>query len=122
MDYEEFIDHVRRQAGLGSSSEAETAVRATLTTFGEYLVEEPDLVSRLPEEIAEHLRREPSGRIVSSSLDAFIEEVGKREGANADEASSHARAVVGVLREAIGQDEVEDLRRRLPSELGPLFD
>ena len=51
-----------------------------------------------------------------------MEEVGKREGANTDEASSHVRAVVDVLREAIGQDEVEDLRRRLPNELGPLFD
>ena len=120
--YEEFIERARRQAGLGSSSEAETVVRATLTALGEYLDEEPDLVSHLPEEIAECMRREPSGRIVSSSLDAFMEEVGKREGANTDEASSHARAVVDVLREAIGQDEVEDLRRRLPNELGPLFD
>ncbi len=104
VGYKEFIDRVRRQAGLGSSSEAETAVRATLTTLGEYLDEEPDLVSRLPEELAEHLRREPSGRIVSSSLDAFMEEVGKREGANTDEASSHVRAIVDVLRKAIGQD------------------
>jgi uncharacterized protein (DUF2267 family) len=73
VDYEEFVDRVRRQAGLASSSEAETAVRATLTTLGEYLDEEPDLVSRLPEELAEHLRREPSGRIVSSSLGTFME-------------------------------------------------
>ncbi len=124
MGYEEFIDQVRRQAELGSSSETETAVRATLTTLGEYLDEdgEPDLTSRLPEELAEHLRREPSGRIVSYSLDAFVEEVGKREGVNTDEASAHARAVMDVLREAIGQDGVEDLRRRLPSELAPLFD
>lgn len=124
MGYEEFIDQVRRQAELGSSSETETAVRATLTTLGEYLDGdgEPNLTSHLPEELAEHLRREPSGRIVSSSLDTFVEEVGKREGANADEASAHARAVVDVLREAIGQDVVEDLRRRLPSELSPLFD
>lgn len=124
MGYEEFIDQVRRQAELGSSSETETAVRATLTTLGEYLDGggEPDLTSRLPEELAEHLRREPSGRIVSSSLDAFVEEVGKREGVNTDEASAHARAVMDVLREAIGQDGVENLRRRLPSELAPLFD
>lgn len=124
MGYEEFIDQVRRQAELGSSSETETAVRATLTTLGEYLDEdgEPDLTSRLPEELAKHLRREPSGRIVSYSLDAFVEEVGKREGVNTDEASAHARAVMDVLREAIGQDGVEDLRRRLPSELAPLFD
>jgi uncharacterized protein (DUF2267 family) len=122
VGYEEFIDRVRRQAGLGSSSEAETAVRATLTTLGEYLDGEPVLVSHLPEELAEHLRREPSGHIVSSSLDDFMEEVGKREGANTDEASAHAHAVVDVLREVVGPDETEDLRRRLPNGLDPLFD
>lgn len=122
MNYEEFIDRVRRQAGLDSSSGAETAVRATLTTLGEHLDGEPGLVSRLPEELAEHLRREPPGRIVSSSLDAFMEEIGKREGANTDEVSAHAHAVVDVLREAVGQDGVEDLRWRLPDELNPLFD
>jgi uncharacterized protein (DUF2267 family) len=122
VDYEEFVDRVRRQAGLASSSEAETAIRATLTTLGEYLDEEPDFVSRLPEELAEHLRREPSGRIVSSSLDTFMEEVGKREGANTDEASAHARAVVDALREAVGPDETEDLRRHLPEGLDPLVD
>jgi len=122
VDYKEFIDRVRRQAGLDSSSGAETAVRATLTTLGEYLDGEPGLVSRLPEELTEHLRREPPGSIVSSSLDAFMEEVGKREGANTDEASAHARAVVDVLWEAVGQNGVEDLRQRLPDELNPLFD
>ena len=122
MDYKEFIDRVRRQAGLDSSSGAETAVRATLTTLGEYLDGEPGLVSRLPEELAEHLRREPPGRIVSSLLDAFMEEVGKREGANTDEASAHARTVVDVLWETVGQNGVEDRRGRLPDELNPLFD
>jgi uncharacterized protein (DUF2267 family) len=51
-----------------------------------------------------------------------MKEVGKREGTNTDKASAHARAVVDVLREAVGQDGVEDLRERLPDELNPLFD
>ena len=38
MQYEEFIDRVRQRAGFDSSSEAEEATRATLTTLGEYLV------------------------------------------------------------------------------------
>lgn len=83
---------------------------------------EPSLVSRLPAQLAGHLRREPSGPIVSSSLDAFMEEVGEREGANTDAASAHARAVVLVLKDAGGPDEVQGLRRRLPDELDPLFD
>ena len=102
VDYEEFVDRVRQQAGLASSSEAETAVRATLTTLGEHLDEEPDLVSRLPEELAEHLRREPSGRIVSSWLDTFMEEVGKREGANTDEASASPPGAISCLQDARG--------------------
>lgn len=102
VSYEEVIDRARRQAGLGSSSEAETAPRRPSRRSGSIWTR--------------------SWISVSSSLDAFVEEIGKREGANADEASSHARIIVDVLREAIGQDEVKDLRRRLPSGLGPLFD
>ncbi len=57
MQYEEFIDRVRQRAGFGSSSEAEEATRATLTTLGEYLVggEGLDLASQFPQGLAEHL-------------------------------------------------------------------
>lgn len=124
MQYEEFIDRVRQQAGLGSSSEAETVTRNTLTTLGEYLVggEGLDLASQLPQGLAEHLRREPPNRPMVYSFPDFLQEVGEREETNTDEALAHARAVVSVLQEAVSKGEMEDVRRQFPSEFDPLFD
>ena len=123
MQYEEFIDRVRQRAGLGSSSEAETATQATLTTLGEYLVggEGLDLAAQLPQGLAEHLRREPPDRPMIYSFPDFIQEIGEREGVNGDEARAHARTVVSVLQEAVSEGEMQDVRRQFPSEFDPLF-
>ena len=116
MQYEEFIDRVRQRAGFGSSSEAAEATRATLTTLGEYLVggEGLDLASQLPQGLAEHIRREPPNRPMIYSFPDFLQEVGEREGVNADVAKVHAKAV--------SEGEVEDVRRQFPSEFDPLFE
>jgi len=37
MQYEEFVDRVRRRGELDSFDEAEGAIRATLTSLGDYL-------------------------------------------------------------------------------------
>lgn len=124
MQYEEFVERVQQRAGLGSFSEAEEVTKATLTTLGEYLTggERLDLASQLPQGLAEHLRRQPPNRAEFFSLNDFLQEVGEREGVNTDEASAHARAVVGVLQEAVSQGEMEDVRRQFPSQFDPLFD
>ena len=116
MQYEEFIERVRQQAGFDSFSEAETATRNTLTTLGEYLVggEGLDLASQLPQGLAEHLRREPPNRAMVHSFPDFLQEVGEREETNTDEALAHARAVVSVLQEAVSDGEMEDVRRPVP--------
>ncbi len=124
MQYEEFIDRVRQRAGFGSSSEAEEATRATLTTLGEYLVEGEglDLASQLPQGLAEHLRQQPPNRPMVYSFPDFLQQIGEHEGVNTDEASAHARAVVSVLREAVSEGEMDDIRRQFPSEFDTLFD
>ena len=115
MQYEEFVDRVRRRGELDSFDEAEGAIRATLTSLGDYLAGGAgrDLASQLPQGLAEHLLRKPC-RADSFSLDDFLQEVGEREGVNADVAKVHAKAV--------SEGEVEDVRRQFPSEFDPLFE
>jgi uncharacterized protein (DUF2267 family) len=124
LRYEEFIERVRQRAGLASDGEAEAATRATLETLGEYLTgrEGLDLASRVPEGLAEHLRRQPPERSEIFSLNDFVQLVGDREETGFEEASSHARAVMGVLQEAIPEEELDDLRRQFPSEFAPLLE
>lgn len=123
MQYQEFIERVQQRAGLGSFGEAEAATRATLTTLGEYLTggEGLDLASQLPQGLAEILRQQPPERSTIFSLNDFLQRVGEEEGVGIEEASAHARAVMGVLEEAVSKGEMDDVRRQFPSEFDPLF-
>jgi uncharacterized protein (DUF2267 family) len=55
------------------------------------------------------------------SLNDFLQRVGEEEGVGIEEASSHARVVMGVLEEAVTKGEMDDVRRQFPSEFDPLF-
>ena len=123
MQYQEFVDRVRQRAGLASFAEAEAATQATLTTLGEYLTEGEglDLAAQLPQGLAELLRRQSPERSMIFSLNDFLQRVGEEEGVGIEEASAHARAVMGVLEEAVTEGEMDDIRRQFPSEFDPLF-
>jgi uncharacterized protein (DUF2267 family) len=123
MQYEEFVERVQQRAGLASFERAEAATRATLTTLGEYLTggEGLDLASQLPQGLAEILHQQPPERSKMFSLNDFLQIVGENEGVGIGEAETHARAVMGVLEEAITKGEMDDVRRQFPSEFDPLF-
>ena len=123
MQYQEFVDRVRQRAGLASFAEAEAVTQATLTTLGEYLTggEGLDLAAQLPQGLAELLRRQPPERSMIFSLNDFLQRIGEEEGVGIEEASAHARAVMGVLEEAVTEGEMDDVRRQFPSEFDPLF-
>ena len=129
MEQQEFLGEVQRRSGLATVGEADTTTRATLTALGEYLVgyEGLDLASRLPEGLAETLRREPPNRPQILSLNDFLFRVGEEEGTNPEndadpnEALPRARAVMSVILEVVDPAETEDLRRQFPSEFDPLF-
>ena len=123
VQYQEFVDRVRQRAGLASFAEAEAVTQATLTTRGEYLTggEGLELAAQLPQGLAELLRRQPPERSMIFSLNDFLQRVGEEEGVGIEEASAHARAVMGVLEEAVTEGEMDDVRRQFPSEFDPLF-
>ena len=123
MQYQEFIERVQQRAELASFERAEAAARATLTTLGEYLSggEGLDLASQLPQGLAEILHQQPPDRSKIFSLDDFLQMVGEQEGVGIEEAEAHARAVVGVLEEAVTEGEMNDVRRQFPSEFDSLF-
>ena len=123
MQYQEFIEQVRQRGELASFGEAEAATRATLTTLGEYLTggEGLDLASQLPQGLAAILRQEPPDRSKIFSLNDFLQRVGEEERVGIEKAEAHARAVMGVLEEAVTEGEMDDVRRQFPSEFDPLF-
>jgi uncharacterized protein (DUF2267 family) len=77
-----------------------------------------DLERRVPAELATALERGKAQRRTARplSLDTFIALIADREGVDRSQAAEHARAVLAVLREAIGEDEFHDTTAQLPGE------
>lgn len=66
------------------------------------------------------MHRQPPDRGFIFSLNDFLQRVGEEEGVEIGAAEDHARAVVGVLKEAVSGGELQDVRQ-FPSEFDPLF-
>ena len=119
MQYEEFLNRVQDRIGPAQPDEARRAITATLSeriSGGEA----NDLAAQLPQELKEPIQR--SGEEAEAfSLEEFLRRVGEREGANADTAREHASAVITVLREAVTEGQLDDIRAQLPQEFAPLF-
>jgi uncharacterized protein (DUF2267 family) len=124
MKHDEFIGQVQHRARLSSRGDAEIATRATLETLAERLSggEADDLASQLPRGIAEYLRTEFAGEGMRFSMEEFFERVSRREGVDLPKAIYHARAVVGVLAEAVSNGEIADVRSQLPADYARLFE
>lgn len=124
MHYEEFVERVQQRARLDSYAEAEAATRSTIAMLGKYLTESGarlDIASQLPQGLAEHLRWQPPKGGNISSFDNFLQRLGESEDVRYDQAEVHARAVMGVLREILGEGDMEKLRRQFPGEFAPIF-
>lgn len=123
MQYEEFIQGVERRAGV-DYPEAESATGTVLNTLAGFLVDSEglDLSEQLPKGVAEHLRQRPPERGEFFSVQDFLQQVSEGEGVPLNEAETRTRAVLGVLREAVSEGEMQDVRRQFPSEFDPLFD
>ena len=123
MRYDEFLGHVQHRARLGSRGEAERATRATLETLAERLVggEAHDLASQLPPELAHSLLLPDAGIGAKLTLEEFFELVSEREGVELEDATLHARVVIGVLTEAVSMGEIKDVRVQLPAAFAQLF-
>lgn len=122
MNYDEFIGQVQSRARLGSSGEAVRATRATLEVLGQRLFggEAKDLAAQLPQEVGYYLRQD--GQSESFGLDEFFARVSEHAKVDLPVAVHHARAVISVVRDAVSQGEIDDVRNQLPAEYDPLFD
>jgi uncharacterized protein (DUF2267 family) len=119
MTAEEFVGRVADQAGL-DRQRARRAAEAVLEVLAYRISagQVEDLERRLPVELQGALERGKLQRRPARplSLDTFLELIADREGVDRGQAAEHARAVLDVLREALGEDEFQDTTAQLPGE------
>lgn len=126
MDYSEFLGELQHRLELDSQQAAVTVTRATLETLGDRLDpgEAGDLAAQLPQEIGRYL--EHSEEAEGFDWDEFVQRVMDREGLGPDDEADavfHARTVVALVEEAVGEGEFADVRAQLPDdEFDDLFE
>jgi uncharacterized protein (DUF2267 family) len=125
LSVEEFLNRVAERTGLDHerarrAMEAVLEVLAMRVTAGQV----EDLRPYLPYELRPALDRglaRSGGRALPLSLSAFVKEITQREDVSRDEAAVHARAVLDVLHEAVGDKEFGDTIAQLPKEYRTLI-
>ncbi|MDP9022362.1 MAG: DUF2267 domain-containing protein [Actinomycetota bacterium] len=124
MKHDEFIGYVQARARLDSRGAAEQATRATLETLATRLGGglPSNIAAQLPPELGLHLERSED-ETDRFGITEFYERVAQAESAGTDlpQGAFHARAVVSVLRDAVTQGTVDNLRDALPAEFSELF-
>lgn len=121
MKYEQFVEEVAARSGLGSRSEAEHAVEATLRVLAAHLPEPhaAAVAKQLPVELARVLRsRSYCGDV---ELFEFCAEVRDAEGVSLGFAIEHALVVCQVLTQAVDHEARKHLSVHTPRSMLPLF-
>ncbi|MFF9165681.1 MULTISPECIES: DUF2267 domain-containing protein [unclassified Streptomyces] len=114
MDEQEFVRTVAERTGLGRE-EAGDLTWATLETLAHRLSpgEARDLVTELPEGLAEAVRRGTTDRIERFGHKDSVQRVAERTMLREEEADRGVRTVLAVLRQAISEKEFNDLMSQL---------
>ncbi|MFP5023055.1 DUF2267 domain-containing protein [Pseudonocardia phyllosphaerae] len=116
-----FVDQVRRAAGVGTESEAETLSRATFRQLGELISagETQKLANSLPKELATELVATPSTS-QARKVDrlTFVDAVTASTGdSDIETADARVDAVLGTLASWTPGSELDDLAQQLPDDL-----
>jgi uncharacterized protein (DUF2267 family) len=116
MEYREFIRTVRARGGFESDQQAVRSAVTTLQTLGELVpgASKAGLLLELPGELRRPFERSSAATVYS--LDEFLGRVATGEGATYEDAERDVLVVIGVLRDAVGAQELERLWTRLPAE------
>lgn len=124
MQHDRFIGLVQNRARLASRGEAEVVTRAVLETLAERLAgnEADNAAAQLPQGLADYMRHDYAGTGTPYSLNEFFKVISLREGKEIPQAVYHTRVVMEVLREAISDGEIKDIKAQLPPEFDRLFD
>lgn len=119
VEEDAFLDAVGDRGDL-STDASRDATEATLRTLSESLTggQAADLATYLPAEFEAWLVESAPGEGAAHTVDEFV----RRAGVEDDVAAAHARAVLGVVAEAVSERELRNARKQLPDAFGELFE
>jgi uncharacterized protein (DUF2267 family) len=121
MRYHELVEMVQKEGALDTQAEAETALRATLSSLGEclYRTERRHLASQLPKKAKGFLSEFVDSKVTREgaaclTIQEFYDRVGARADVTRSRAMERAKAVAAVLRRALPEGEWRHIILEMP--------
>lgn len=118
MDYDDFIEQVKELEFIESEREADAAVKAVLSFLASRM-EEKDaklMTEHLPEPLTYDKLRGHQANVTDITAGEYIAEIADQFNLDEDQAHELVDTVLITAKEALGDDVVSDLERRLPAD------
>ncbi len=123
MTNDEFLRAVQERLGFTDKAEVETAVRSVLAATADRLTPEEanDLAGQLPHEVADFIRRRRPA-VQKMDYDTYINRIQRDlDLMEPTQAERVVRGVLGVVRDAVGEGEWEDVVSQMPADMKEMF-
>lgn len=122
MQYQDFIEGVKKSGNFHSIEEAEVAVEASLSTLAERLhtTVNDKFRSQLPNQLKKFLS--VSSDSIQFSLEEYYKRVGARARVRYSQAVHWSRSVMSMIKRAITAGLKKEILDDLPAEFVELFD
>lgn len=124
MDYDDFIEQVKELEFIESEKEADAAVKAVLGLLAGRM-EETDarlMADHLPDPLTYERLRGRQQDVTDITAGEYISEIADQFNLDEDQAEELVDTVLVVAKEAMGEDTVSDLERRLPSDWAEILE
>ena len=121
MEYMEFVNRVRRDLRFEMIVDAQRAVEASLSTFGERLTSTQvhRFGSQLPEQLKGYLVQRPD--VEGFTLEEYYNRAAARMGVSYSEGVRRSRTVMVLLKDLLSEGALHRILQELPGEYRELF-
>jgi uncharacterized protein (DUF2267 family) len=119
MDYQRFLDGVKRLQFIRTEAAADAAVKAVLGILASSMNQEQaeKFVSRLPEPLNIKTLRSPQARPIDITIEEFFDEIGAEFNLNPDQAKKLVDTVFRLTKNAVGEETITEVEFDMPAEV-----
>ena len=119
MDYQKFLDTVKRLQFIRTEAAADAAIKAVLGILASSMNREQaeKFVSRLPEPLTIETLRSHQARPLDITIEEFFDEIGSEFKLNPDQAKKLVDTVFRLTKDAVGEETITEVEFDMPAEV-----
>lgn len=119
MDYQRFLDTVKRLQFIRTEEAADAAIKAVLGILASSMNQEQaeKFVSRLPQPLTILTLRSQQAPPLDITMEEFFDEIGSEFKLNPDQAKKLVDTVFRLTKDAVGEETITEVEFDMPAEV-----